>query len=119
MNGIHAAFTGRIGKDCRGPRSTRDDKPGLPSLLRWAPRPTDGEAPASGCGWRCSAMPCATAPRLNQGCRGDCEGRLSLGPWTGRDGGVKAGLNLAACERSSPSGRSDDGNPRPLRSRTP
>jgi hypothetical protein len=39
MNGIHAAFTGSIGKDA-------DPK-------------IDRKAPAMWCGWRCSAMPWA------------------------------------------------------------
>ena len=48
MNGIHAAFTGRIGKDAEV-RTARDGKP-------WASVPvavdtkTDGEARRRGCG---------------------------------------------------------------------
>jgi single-stranded DNA-binding protein len=40
----------------------------------------------------------ALAPRLIKGAEVYCEGRLSLGTWTGRDGEAKAGLNLAAWE---------------------
>jgi single-stranded DNA-binding protein len=36
------------------------------------------------------------APRLTKGAEVYCEGRLSLGTWTGRDGEAKVGLNLAA-----------------------
>jgi hypothetical protein len=39
--------------------------------------------PDVGAGWRCSAMPCATAPRLTKGAEVYCDGRLSLGTWTG------------------------------------
>ena len=38
------------------------------------------------------------APRLTKGTQVYCEGRLSLGTWTGRDGEARAGLNLAAWE---------------------
>ena len=39
MNGIHAAFTGRIGKNTEV-RPARDGNPGHPSSWRWTPRPT-------------------------------------------------------------------------------
>ncbi len=40
MNGIHAAFTGRIGKDAEV-RTARDGKPWASfSPWRWTPRPT-------------------------------------------------------------------------------
>lgn len=97
MNGIHAAFTGRIGKDAEV-RTTRDGKP-------WASFPVavdtkgDGEAPAI---WVRVALfgdtVGALAPRLTKGTQVYCEGRMSLGTWTGRDGEVKAGLNLTAWE---------------------
>lgn len=45
MNGVHAAFEGRIGKDAEV-RSTRDGKPWASSRWRWISRP-DGEAPAT------------------------------------------------------------------------
>jgi len=38
------------------------------------------------------------APRLTKGTQIYCEGRLSLGTWTGRDGEAKSGLNLTAWE---------------------
>jgi single-strand DNA-binding protein len=97
MNGIHAAFTGRIGKDAEV-RTARDGKP-------WASFPVavdtkgDGEAPAI---WVRVALfgdtVGAMAPRLTKGTEVYCEGRMSLGTWTGRDGEVKAGLNLTAWE---------------------
>ena len=60
---------------------------------------TDGEVPAT---WVRVALFGATvsalAPRLTKGAEVYCEGRLSLGTWTGRDGEARAGLNLAAWE---------------------
>lgn len=95
MNGIHAAFTGRIGKDAEV-RAARDGKP-------WASFPVavdtkaDGEAPPT---WvRVAFFGAGTAaPRLTKGTQIYCEGRLSLGTWTGRDGEAKSGLNLTAWE---------------------
>lgn len=110
MNGIHAAFTGRIGKDAEV-RNTRDGKP-------WASFPvvvdakTDGEAPAT---WVRVALfgdtVDALTPRLTKGVEVYCEGRLSLGTWTGRDGEAKTGLNLTARE-VQPIGQIGRRNPR-------
>jgi len=38
----------------------------------------------------------ALTPRLTKGAQVYCEGRLSLGTWTGRDGDAKAAFRLAA-----------------------
>jgi single-strand DNA-binding protein len=57
----------------------------------------DGEAPAT---WVRVALFGDTvgelAARLTKGAEVYCEGRLTLGTWTGKDGEPKAGLNLAA-----------------------
>ncbi len=55
MNGVYAAFEGRIGRDAEV-RSTRDGKPWASFPVAVDARP-DGEAPATWvrCGWRCSA----------------------------------------------------------------
>ncbi|MGH8538377.1 MAG: single-stranded DNA-binding protein [Gammaproteobacteria bacterium] len=94
MNGIQAAFTGRVGKDAEV-RSTREGKP-------WASFPVavdtkaDGEAAVA---WVRVALfgdtVGALAPRLTKGAEVYCEGRLSLGTWTGKDGEARAGFNLA------------------------
>ena len=38
------------------------------------------------------------ARKLTKGAEVYCEGRLSLGTWTGKEGDVKTGLSLVACE---------------------
>ncbi|MGH8566907.1 MAG: single-stranded DNA-binding protein [Gammaproteobacteria bacterium] len=95
MNGIHAAFTGRIGKDAEV-RGTRDGKPWASSPVA-ADSKSDGETPAT---WVRVALFGDSvgdlAPRLTKGAEVYREGRLSLGTWTGRDGEARAGLNLAA-----------------------
>ena len=95
MNGIHAAFTGRLGKDCEV-RTTRAGKP-------WAAFPVavdtnvDSEA---GTAWVRVALfgdtVDAMAPRLTKGAEIYCEGRLTLRPWTDADGKARAGLSVAA-----------------------
>ena len=94
MNGIHAAFTGRIGKDCEV-RTTRAGKP-------WAAFPVavdttkDAEA---GTSWVKVALfgdtVDATAPKLLRGTQVYIEGRLSLRSWTDANGRERAGLSLA------------------------
>lgn len=94
-------LSGRIGKDAEI-RSTRDGK-------LWAAFPVDakvdGEAPAT---WVRVALFGDTvstlAPRLIKGTQVYCEGRLSLGTWTGRDGEATAGSTLRR-GRSHPWGR--------------
>jgi single-strand DNA-binding protein len=95
VNGIHAAFTGRIGKDAEV-RTTRDGKP-------WAAFPVavdtnvDSEA---GTSWvRCALFGDTVdtlAPRLTKGTQVYCEGRMTLRSWTDADGKARAGLSLAA-----------------------
>jgi hypothetical protein len=74
----------------------------------------DGEAPAT---WVRVALlgdaVGAPTPRLTKGTQVYCEGPLSLGTWTGRDGDARAGTSRRG--RSSPWGRLDGGNPRPGR----
>lgn len=94
MNGIHAAFTGRIGKDAEI-RTTRAGKP-------WAAFPVavdttkDAEA---GTAWVKVALfgdsVDELAPKLIKGVEVYCEGRLSLRPWTDANGKERAGLSLA------------------------
>jgi single-stranded DNA-binding protein len=59
----------------------------------------DGEAPAT---WVRVALlgdaVGALTPRLTKGAQVYCEGRLTLGTWTGRDGEARTGLNLAGEE---------------------
>jgi single-stranded DNA-binding protein len=94
---IHAAFTGRIGKDAE----VRTDRGGMPwaSFLWRLGAKADGEAPAT---WVRVALfgdvVAALAPRLTKGSEVYCEGRLALGTWTGGNGEARAGLNLAAWE---------------------
>jgi single-strand DNA-binding protein len=95
MNGIRAAFTGRLGKDAEI-RTTRAGKP-------WAAFPvvvdTDVDSEA-GTAWVRVALFGDTveglAPRLTKGAEIYCEGRLTLRPWTDADGKSRAGLSLAA-----------------------
>lgn len=90
MNGIRAAFTGRLGKDAEI-RATRDGKP-------WVSFPvavdTDRDS-ETGTAWiRCAMfgeLVDTTAPRLIKGAQVYIEGRLTLRPWTGADGKARAG----------------------------
>ena len=95
MNGIHAAFTGRIGKDAEI-RTTRAGKP-------WAAFPvavdTDVDSEA-GTAWVRVALfgdtVGALAPRLTKAAQVYVEGRLTLRSWTDADGKARAGLSVAA-----------------------
>ena len=94
MNGIHAAFTGRIGKDAEV-RATRDGKP-------WASFPVavdttkDSEAGTAWVRVACFGDTVdALAPKLIKGTEVYCEGRLTLRNWTDADGKARAGLSLA------------------------
>jgi len=97
LNGITAAFTGRIGKDAEV-RNTRSGAP-------WAAFPvavdTDVDSEA-GTAWVRVALfgetVDALAPRLTKGAEVYIEGRLTLRPWTDADGRSRAGLSLAAWE---------------------
>jgi len=111
MNGIHAAFTGRIGKDAEI-RATRHGMP-------WAAFPvavdTDVDSEA-GTAWVRVALfgdtVDATAPRLIKGTQVYVEGRLTLRPWTDADGKARAGLSLAA-SLAQPMGQIGRQRPRP------
>ena len=90
MNGIHAAFTGRIGEDAEI-RATRDGKP-------WAAFPVAPNsatlthaAPASLSTLVSTDTVDALAPRLTKGAEIYCEGRLTLRPWTDAEGKARAG----------------------------
>ena len=95
MNGIHAAFTGRLGKDCEV-RTTRAGKPWAAFTVA-VDTNVDSEA---GTAWVRVALfgdtVEALAPRLVKGAEIYCEGRLTLRPWTDADGKARAGLSLAA-----------------------
>lgn len=60
----------------------------------------------------------ALAPRLTKGAEVYCEGRLTLGTWTDRDGEAKGGSTLRR-GRSRRWGRSDGGNVDPTGGRHP
>ena len=91
MNGIHAAFTGRLGGDAQV-RTTRAGKP-------WAAFPVavdttkDAEA---GTAWVKVALfgdsVDELAPRLTKGCQVYVEGRLTLRPWTDGDGKARPAM---------------------------
>lgn len=92
--------------------STRDGKPWASFPWRWTPRrrrdPCD---PGAGSAvWRYRGH---LGPETHQrALRFYCKGRLGLGTWTGRDGEVKAGLNIAAWE-VQPMGKAEaQGRPR-------
>jgi hypothetical protein len=90
MNGIHTAFTGRIGKDA-----------GCAHHPRWQtlasfPVAVDAKVPATWVRAFFGDAVTALAPRLTKGTEVHCEGRLTLGTWTGHGGEARAGLNLAA-----------------------
>jgi single stranded DNA-binding protein len=95
--GITACFTGRLGKDAEV-RNARDGAP-------WASFPVavdtkaGDETPAT---WVRVALFGNTVtpltPRLIKGALVYCEGRMTLGTWTDRDGQTKSGLNLSAWE---------------------
>jgi len=77
---------------------------------------SDGEAPATWVRVALFGDTVATLPpRLTKGAEVYCEGRLSLGTWTGKDGGAKTGLNLAAWE-VQPMGQIGRRNPKVQRS---
>jgi single-strand DNA-binding protein len=94
VNGISAAFTGRLGKDAEL-RVTRDGKP-WESFNLAVDTTKDSEA---GTAWVRVAFFADTvgalAPRLVKGAQVFCEGRLSLRPWKHADGRERIGLNLA------------------------
>jgi single-strand DNA-binding protein len=94
MNGIQAAFVGRLGKDAEV-RTTRDGKP-------WASFPVavdtdrDNEAGTAWVRVACFGDSVADlAPRLTKGTEIYTEGRLTLRPWVDADGRQRSGLSLA------------------------
>jgi single-strand DNA-binding protein len=94
MNGITAAFVGRIGKDAE----IRTTKTGKPWASFSVAVDTDKDAEA-GTSWVRVALfgdtVDAMAPRLVKGVEVYVEGRLSLRNWTDPEGRERSGLSLA------------------------
>jgi single-strand DNA-binding protein len=97
MNGISAAFTGRLGKDAEV-RTTRDGKPWAAFSVA-VDTQKDSEAATAWVrvnlfGDRVDEL----APKLLKGVEVYVEGRLSLRNWTDPEGKERSGLSLATGE---------------------
>jgi single stranded DNA-binding protein len=94
MNGISAAFAGRLGKDAEV-RTTRAGKPWV-AFSVCVDTNKDSEAATS---WVKVALfgdgVDAMAPRLTKGTEVYCEGKLSLRSWVDGNGNERSGLSLA------------------------
>ena len=95
MIGITACFTGCLGKDAEI-RNARDGAPWASFPVAVDPKPGDETAAT----WVRVAVFGNTVtpltPRLIKGALVYCEGRMTLGTWTDRNGQAKSGLNLSA-----------------------
>ncbi|MBI4499455.1 MAG: single-stranded DNA-binding protein [Chloroflexi bacterium] len=96
MNGLHAAFTGKLGGDA-GLRYTANGSAMLTFSVA-ATEARDGQDPVTtwvrATAWGEQAE--ELEPKLVKGAEVYCEGRLRLNTWTGSDGRERTGLNLSA-----------------------
>lgn len=112
MNGITAALTGRIVRDCEV-RFTATGKPMLTASLAVddAKRAEDGPTE-----WvkvvAFGELADELAPKLVKGTQAYCEGRLKLNTWTAQDGGQRSGLELV-CWTIQPMGQIGRRRPQP------
>lgn len=96
MDGLHVAFTGRIGTE-----PERRFTPQGSETIQFSLLPHDTKADPEQPEWvRVSAFVERLAedavPKLAKGAEVYVEGRLRLGRWTGQDGAPRAGLNVNA-----------------------
>jgi single stranded DNA-binding protein len=96
MDGLHVAFTARLGSD----PETRFLQNGS-EVLHFSVVPNDSKAPEGAPEWiRVSIftekLTNDIAAKLSKGCEAYIEGRLQLGRWQGQDGTHRAGLRVNA-----------------------
>lgn len=130
MNGIKAAFTGRLGRDPEI-RTTRAGKPWLRCSVAVDDEKADEPQWCSVAYFGEDAE--QIHERLSKGAEVYAEGYLKLNRWTTRDGEERSGLNLVAWRlialgavgwkdggsSSRPSTRTSSGNSRPSTRKTP
>jgi single-stranded DNA-binding protein len=116
MSGIEAAFFGSLGRDAESKTSKTGKQ-----YLRLNVRVGDGEAAQWVSVMAFDENAIDAANKLTKGARVYCEGRLSIGEWTGQDGTKRTGLSclswhcrLAQIGRNRPK-RTSDGEQRPSR----